>query len=271
MLDSVPDSDPDWSLDDDRAVSGYAPSFARTIHQIPAQIARFRRGDSTLVVAAWDVRKDSTLVGRELDAALVLATPAEVRKTVIDSGRRAIGSLSATALVNAGWVSLELLSREDRRGGRLRIAVPPRSDAGRISLSDLLLYTPTDSMVRDLATARDSALGGNSVPFSRAVGVYWELYGEPPRGENVRFALTVEQIEIGWMQRAAERLGLSDPTTATRVQWQEFTRPNDGTVGRGVRIDLSRLRAGRYRLALQVTTDDGEQAMSSREVEVRER
>jgi hypothetical protein len=261
----------EWSLEDARATSGYSPSYARSLHAIDGQIAAFRRGDSTLVVAAWDVRKDSTLVGRELDAALVVAGDDSVVGRSLWPGQRAVGHIATTAPMDRGWASLELLAREDRRAGRMRIGLVPHADSGRVGLSDLLLYRPSDAPVYELATARDSALGSPTVPYSRSLGVFWETYGLAPQGENATFELTVEQIEVGWLQRAAERLRFSDPTTATRVQWREVPRRTNGLVGRGVSIDLGRLRSGKYRMALRVTTDDGATATASREIELKDR
>src|SRR5262249_32477833 len=40
----------DWTLDDRYARTGYAPAYARSVHDLPSQIARFRRRDSTLIV-----------------------------------------------------------------------------------------------------------------------------------------------------------------------------------------------------------------------------
>jgi hypothetical protein len=270
-IDEGPSAPLEWSLENPRATSGYSPSYARSLHEVDAQIATFRRGDSTLVVGAWDVRRDSTLVGRELNAALVIAGRDSVAAMSQASGERAVGQIQATSLVDTGWASLELLAREDRRAGRLRIGLVPHTDSGRVALSDLLLYAPSDAPVYDLAAARHTALGNRTVPFSRALGVFWETYGLAPQGESAQFELTVEQIEIGWLQRAAERLRFSDPTTATRVQWREVPRGTNGLVGRGVRIDLSRLRAGKYRLELKVKTDDGASATAMREIEVRDR
>jgi hypothetical protein len=42
----------------------------------------------------------------------------------------------------------------------------------------------------------------------------------------------------------------------------------NGILGRGVKVDLSRLRGGKYRLTLTATTRDGA-ATASREIEVR--
>lgn len=270
-LEEGPDAKSTWTLDDARAASGYSPSFAKTVHELTSQVATFRRHDSTLVLAAWDVRRDSTLVGRELDAALVLASPSAVQTMSTSAKQRAVGHIETTAVLDSGWLSLELIAPEDRHAGRARIGVGPRPSSGRIALSDLLLYAPTEAPVTALAAVIDSTLGNAVAPYSRALGVFWETYGFAPQGENAHFSLSVEQIEIGWMQRAAERLRFSDPTTATRIQWQEFSRVADGVAGRGVRVDLSRLRAGKYRLELTITADDGATATASRDIEVRDR
>ena len=85
-------TDDDWHLDDPRAPTGYAPAYARSIHALPSQIARFRRGDSTLIVAAWDARRDTTMLGRALEAALVIAVDGEQRAMTKASRRPRVGS-----------------------------------------------------------------------------------------------------------------------------------------------------------------------------------
>jgi hypothetical protein len=260
----------DWRLEDRRAESGYAPSYARSIHDVPSQIAAFRRGDSVLVVAAWDARADTTLIGRTLDAALVLAAPGEVRTVARAPASRAVGRIATTALLDSGVVSLELLASADRRAGRVRVGLPPRP-AGRLALSDLLLCAPTAGTVSELAVARDSALASDVVPGSRAIGGFWETYGLAPQGEPVRFALTVEPVAVSWLRRAAERAHLTDPSLGLQIQWQEVPPTTGGLAGRGVRLDLGQLRAGRYRVELQVTAQDGATASAVRELEVRNR
>ena len=77
------------------------------------------------------------------------------------------------------------------------------------------------------------------------------MYGLAPQGEHLRFTLTVEQINIGWRQRAAERLRFADPTAAVRIQWEEMARVSNGINGHGQKVDLSQLRGGRYRMTLR--------------------
>jgi hypothetical protein len=85
----------------------------------------------------------------------------------------------------------------------------------------------------------------------------------------VRYTLTVEQVGVSWLRRAAEALRFADPTSSLRLQWTEVPQRRNDIAGRGVRVDLSRLRAGRYRVELAATTDGGSTATTRREVEVR--
>jgi hypothetical protein len=260
-------SSDDWKLDDPRALTGYAPAYARSMHDVPSQIARFRRGDSTLIVAAWDARPDTTLLGRRLDAALVLTSAHDSGAMARLSDAKVVGHLSVTGVVDSGVVSLELLATKDRRAARARSGLAPRAE-GPVALSDLLLYSSTESAPTRLDAVKDSALSSTVVPASRSVGVFWETYGLRPQSEPVHFTLTVEEIEIGFLRRAAERLRFADPTSALRVQWQEVPQVDHGVAGRGVRVDLSRLRAGRYRMQLSVASDAGS-AVTSRDLTVR--
>ena len=49
----------------------YAPPYARLLVRLDAQVARFRRGDSTRVVAAYDVKADTIFGRRKFAAALI--------------------------------------------------------------------------------------------------------------------------------------------------------------------------------------------------------
>lgn len=256
----------DWNLDDPRALTGYAPSFARSVHDLPSQIAVFRRGDSALVVAAWDARRDTTLLGRALDAALVLASPAGELAIARDSTARTVGRIWLAAPLDSGLVSLELLAPAERRAARARVGLAAR-DTGRIVLSDLLLYAPTGVAVDRLDAVRDSALATNVVSGATGVGVYWETYGLSAP-EPLHFTLAVEQYGVGWLRRTAERLHLADPTSGLRLQWDEVPAPSAGIAARGVRLDLSRLRSGRYRVSLTARGRNGS-ATASREIVVR--
>jgi len=257
-----------WHLDEPRASTGYSPSYAKTMHDVPSQIARFQRGDTTLIVGAWDVRRDTTLMGRSLDAALVIWSADSARAIAHRPDERATGTLTVAAIADSGLVSLELLAKKDRRAARARLGFA-RHDSSRVTLSDLLLYKATGAPSDALESVQDNALTSNAVPPSRDLGVYWETYGLQAAGEPVRFTLTVEQVGVSWFRRAAERLRFADRTTGLRIQWQEVPQRTNGIAGRGVRVDVSRLRAGRYRMQLTVNAAGETSAISTREIDVR--
>jgi hypothetical protein len=246
----------DWALDDRFARTGYAPAYARSMHDLPSQLARFKRKDSMLVVAAWDVRRDTTLIGRPLAAALVVAATGAAGPLVVarrDSAA-ATGHIESMAGRDSGMMSLELLAAADRRAARRREGFVALDSSG-VTLSDLLLYRFDASPNTDFAAARDNALPSAEVPLARAVGVYWETYGLEAKGEPVHFTLSVQQVGVSWMRRAIERVHLADPTTGLRLQWDEVPEQHDGVAPRGVRVDLSRLRSGTYELAVTAATD----------------
>jgi hypothetical protein len=263
----------DWQLSDPRARSGYAPSYARSIHALPHQIALFRRGDSTLAVGAWDAGRDTTLLGRTLVAGLALAGDSGTLAVTRDSTAHATGRLTTIGLLDSGLVSLELLAATDRRAARARIGAPPR-DTGRVALSNLLLFaqgasTDDDDAASepDLAIVVDSALTSERVPQSRGVGVYWETYGLRT-AEPVQYRLSVEPVDVGVMRRLAERLRFSDPTSGFRIEWRDVPRTVNGVATRSTRLDLSRLRHGRYRVQLEVTGAGNATAFSASTFEV---
>lgn len=258
----------DWPLDDKRAMTGYSPPYARTLHILPAQVAAFRRGDSTLVVAAWDARRDTTLSRHDFDAALVLVagdTIAAVSRTANAAVR---GRLSAAAVIDSGIASVELLAPKEHRAARARFGIVAPNARG-LALSDLLLYAPGDASVNDLDAARDSVLASTQIERARAVGVYWETYGLPTPGGPAKFALSLERTEIGWMERAAERVHLAQSSTSLAIAWEEVPRSTNGIVAHGVKLDLSRLKGSRYRMTLRVTAADGSTATSLRDIELR--
>jgi hypothetical protein len=259
----------DWTLDDPRAVTGYAPVYARSVHDVPSQVALFRRGDSTLVVGAWDARRDTTLLGRKLFAAVAVASGSGAASVLArDSSAGAVGRISGVGVIDSGLVSLELLAAADRRAARVRTGLPPRTN-GRVALSSLLLYAPSGEPAYDIAAVKDSALASAVIPASRTVGVYWETYGMRDSGEPVHFSLAVEQVGVSWARRAAERFHLADPSSALRLQWDEVARPDHGVAGRGVRVDLSRLRAGRYVVTLEASATTNERASTAKEIVIR--
>ncbi len=256
----------DWRLDDRFAATGYAPAYARSVNPLVCQIAAFRRGDSTLVVAAWDARRDTTLLGRPLEAALALSESPDASTILRRDSSGVVGRIAVEGKVDSAVASLELLAGSARRAARSRIGIAARGPS-RIALSDLLMYASA-SPAFSLNEVRDSALATNVIASTQSFGVYWESYGLRAQGEPVQFTLSVDPVNVGWLRRTASHFHLADPTSGLRIQWDEVPRVVDGVAGRGVRLDLSRLHPGTYRMLLTLTPRGDPPVSAQREITV---
>lgn len=246
----------------------YAPRYLRSLHPLAPQLAVFRRGDSALVVAAFDVSGDTTLAGRDLSSGLFLyADPHDGVRTVReDTATRQV--LAATAPWRPLVVGVEVLARKDRNAARIRIGrtLPARRDG--ISVSDLLLYAPADSAPHRLADVLPVMLATTRVHRRDLLGLFWETYGLAPAGEVVGVSLTIARENEGWLRRAAEALRLTSRGTPLSVRWEEKPEAGSGIASRGVSVDLSRLPAGRYRIDLTITPDRRPPVVVSREMDI---
>lgn len=263
----------DWELKLRSARTIYAPAYARRFRSLARrQIALFKRADSALVVAAYDVSDDTLFARAPIEAGLFTAP--------IDSAHigDAFGSVERTASprgvleATAPWrpmvVSLELLDSASRSAARARYAITPPSPTGRIAISDLLIFAPStaDAQVHSLDAVLPLVVHDDHVSAAQPVGVFWEAYGVKSEGETVDVALQIDRIKEGWRRRAAERLHLASPFSPVKVQWQEMPNGADRVASRAMALDLSRLEPGRYEIRLILTAKDELSAVATREI-----
>ena len=240
----------------------YAPRYATAFTTPAHQTAVFRRGDTALVVAAYDLAADSVFAGASLDAALVLARDERSPPVV---ARRVHAPARGVLLAAAPWgplvLSLEVTTANPRHVARARYGWRPAPDATRVSLSDLLLFDPpADSLPATLERAAPRAHGSGVVPSDRPLGLYWELYGLTPGGEVVTTSVSVIPLKKTF-------LGLGR-SKRVRLEWQDVPERVDGIGARALAVDLSGLSPGRYRVVLSVKPEDGPSVAASREIVV---
>ena len=265
----------DWQLKLRSARTIYAPSYARRFRTLERrQIALFRRGDSALVVAAYDVSDDTLFARAPIEAGL-FTTP--IDSTYVGDARGSVerraaprGVLTVTAPWQPMVLSLEVLDSASRSAARDRYAVTPRAWGGRVAVSDLLIFAPPreETQPRGLDAVLPLALHGDHVSAAQPLGIFWEAYGVRSAGETFDVGLTIERVKEGWRRRAAERLHLASPFSPVRVQWQEKPNGGDGAASRAMTLDLSRLDPGRYEIRLTLTPQDAPPAVAVRELVV---
>lgn len=246
----------------------YAPIYARTFVTLDAQVARFRRGDSTRIVAAYDVKADTILGRRRFSAALVATgdeNAAPAKNEVADSPARNV--LTVTSPWTSQLVGVELLAADSAAAARWRSGFEEIPlDSTRISVSDLLFVDGGPSLPVDLDDAIARAHGGTKFSRDARIGLFWELYGRTPADSALPISLTITPMDQGLLRRAFRALRMVPKPTPLNIRWQE-----NGAAGvlsaRSVLLDLSLVPAGRYAVKLEV--GDNQRASATRIIEVR--
>jgi hypothetical protein len=245
----------------------YAPPYARSFGELDAQVARFRRGDSTRIVAAYDVSVDTIFGRHKFSAALVAmgseATPPSVSQ-VDESPLRNVITVSTPW--KSQLIGVELLAKDSAGAARWRTGFAEIPlDSGQISLSDLLFVDGSPSLPSDLNEAIPRAHGGTKFRRDQQIGLFWELYGKTPADSALPISLTITPIDEGFFHRAFRALRIVPKVAPLNIRWQE-----NGAAGvlsaRSVLLDLSLLSAGKYAVKLEVANNP--LAVASRIIEV---
>ena len=253
-----------WEPRAPRAAARYAPRLVRRVVGVAAQIARFRRGDSTLVVAAFAADDDSLLApvailgAAGLDGTLRLSAPDTVR-----TGRARVTFAGAPFVTG-----VEVSDTATRTLGRMRVAFAPAEDSARLRMSDLLLHHAGEEPVTSLDSALTRALPGDIVARHRQLGLFWETYGLAGESGRVDLAVTVERVDRGWMRSARQRLRLTPGDTPIRIRWTDARSSADRVAAHAVSLDLANLESGRYRVTLTLTPLGGTAVAATREIAV---
>ena len=253
-----------WTLAPDQPRGGYVPSYAARVDTLANQVAVFRRAGHGVVVAGYDLTRDSVTAETAVRSALFVSPgPDGQQRMTVNNHGRARDVLEVETPAAGGLLSLEALAPDARRAGRQRywISLPPLP-AGRVAVSDVLLLSGADSLPHELEDAAPLARSSTVVPAAVA-GLYWEVYGLGPASVPYAVGLTVVRESIGLVRRAARALGLGGERPQVRLGWSEVSRPGTGITGSSLALDLTSARPGRYTIRLSVAAR-GDSAVTER-------
>lgn len=272
----------DYRLEAELGDEGYSRPSGPMV-ALPAQLARFRNGDSLQVAFASRL----TPLIRRLETAEADAEPSAEGIHV----RRSRGGVGQAFLVlseRAGHAaSLDPVPIQERLTfapvvadrpqlvglevltpsltARHRAAVVPLGPGDR-ALSDILLFREVGP---ELPPTRMRAIGQMlatpEVPRGRPLGAYWEAYGLEV-GDEVRISVRAESEEGGGvLSRLGRAVGLG-PDPRGIMLWTESVE--ETPFRRAITLGIDALDEGRYELAVTMTLPDGGSLSRSRTIEV---
>jgi hypothetical protein len=264
-LKALPNS---WNVTDSRAYE-FMSNWRQPVRDLQFQVAHFRRGGLSRIIAATDVSRDSVLEYRWLLASITVAKDHDAAAVRQEQLSRNLAQFSVTTPRDSALLSLEVV---DSTGvsGRVRMASgPPPMPEQRFTASDLLLIEPREPLPDSLAAAARRALGTTLLLPGAVVGVFWEMYGLQS-SEPVNLSLAVSPPRAGALGRLAENLNLRRPADSLIIQWEDARASGLFTESRAVNIDLSSLRVGEYTLSLSMNVEGQETVVARRTIEIRE-
>jgi hypothetical protein len=233
------------------------------------QFARFRRGDSTLTVAAFDLTPDSVFATRPVDVGLAVARDPT---TPVLFGRESPAKTHGVLTVLSPWrpavLSLEAVGLDTSRAARRRAMTAPDPMGLPAAVSDILLFAPADVLPGSWEAALSTALSAPVVHPGERVGLYWEMYDQPDSTTTVEIAVT--RMKAGSQGDPPYPVGRPwCPLTVespVRLRWREEPGSRPRGIGRSVALDLRSLPPGRYVITVQTSVAGRQRGCSSREV-----
>jgi len=246
----------EWAVQLPPVVARYAPRYAKRLLMLEHQQSLFRRGDTALLVLAYDVRRVPGLDSARLDGALVL-TPGT--KPAVQSTIRRDIPAKGTMTVRAPWgpllMSAEIAAESASTLIRARYGIrPPFALGARVSLSDLLFYVPYGDFPTTVEEVLPHAMATQKVRSGQPLGVYWEAYNTNPEGERMNITLTVvpETEETGLLARGARALRLAREAQPVSVGAEDLSARGSRTSPRALQLDISTLKPGDYLVQLEI-------------------
>lgn len=261
-----------WDLKPVRPRSHYAAPYAGRFGSLEHQVARFRRGDSMVVVAAFDVSEGAAEPCDSLVQAAVLAHGPERTAVRRRSGTGDAGSLTVShpRRGEAVLFGLEALCPSQKRAARVRYGLQEPRWTGP-AISDLLLgrEVPGSPPPTTLEEAAASARGVLRVRRGEQVPVYWEVY-DVAAAAPATVVVTLAREGKGFFRRLGEWAGLArDREASVGLRWRE--RAGEGpTWSRAVAVAVpGDLPEGTYRLDVTLLVGPGTLLHAGRALEVK--
>ncbi len=243
--------DGDWDLRRKKARMRYSPRYASGFGTVPHQIARFRRGDTTLVAGAYRLVRELEMGRAPYKAALVLDAMNGTPVVVVKKDSATAASALIARITAPMLASIEVFGERGKRATRVRTSVTPLPRDAR--LSDYLLLQKGDPTINpSLEKNALQAYGSLEIEKGATVGLYWEMYR--PSTPDAPLQIQVRALRLGASlgQKLGSFFGISKAIQPVAIRYTDNGRP-DGLPGRSLTLNFPPVAAGEYQLTLVVS------------------
>ncbi len=255
----------------------YAPAYATSLVSLEHQQAVFKRGDSAVVVMAYESRGNPAIAGATLRAGLTLVQGGPVPRdyTAVQENAPASGALTVRAPWGPLLMSAEVTAPERKALARARYGVGPiERPPARVILSDLMFYRSSGGSPTSVEEMAPFALPSERVRTKEQLGVYWEAYGTDPAGEKVHVSVIVFREnpngsdEGGLFGRLGRALGGKRDATPVSISVDDISARGSSTSSRALLLDISTLKKGGYVVQVEITVAGQTSLRAERRIEV---
>lgn len=291
-----------WQIESERPRSAYKAPYMADVRPFEAQTARFRRGDSLLVVAAFQPAS-----ARPSSATLAEASNPSPAQPFGGGGGDPFGAGSATARLDAGdptvgeirsglflvdqddltvlgtegndafgvltyrappgqyLLSIEALNEQAGFGWRNRQGVGQNAlPLGLAAVSDILLLEPEGPLPDTFEDAVPQAKKGIRIGPGQPIRLAWEVYGLG-RGEVASVSIGFDRGAPSIFRIAGQFLGMLEPEgEPVLMSWEQAAPDVLGTVFRSVDLTLPALEPGEYTIYVEVQLQGREAMVTNR-------
>jgi len=267
----------DWPRIRRSAPERYAPGYARTWLGLQHQLAVFARGDSAIIVAAFDPSavhdgEDTVHTNAYSGLAFVPADGGALEMATESVEPGAVAHLQLRGVRLPGVVSVEALDRDDSIAARDRYWIDDRVADDRLAVSDLLLLDAGSAPPSTLNAAAERARASTRYAPGEPVDLFWEIYSAdsvPP----LEVSISIVQEGRSVFRKAAEWLGLmGSRDAAVRLSFEgPYGRLPTRVWARAVTLTLPPDVSGDLSIQVEALGRDGSIARSQRRVRVVDR
>jgi hypothetical protein len=251
-----------WPPEANKPASRFSTTrFAKAIGTLEnVQLARFRRGDSLVVVAGFNAAHDTMFSSPAVTAGISLSnSPTARTATTLKLAPAGRGSLGVRGKAG-GVVSVELMDSVHRAFSIYRLPL----DSAPATISDLLITVPGDSLPESPEQAAGMVWPGLRVGVGGTIGLYWETYQVTAADSLLAVTLSVEPVKPGFFGRLTQSIGLKSKVAPLRLSWSRRVEGGVDFAAHSVEVDLSRLKTGSY--VVNVELSDGRK--TTRHIEI---